>query len=109
MSALYQIQYQGAVGNGHGALYIGRGVVLGVDIAGSRYRGAYAEKDGMLIGQVIMTAAGGPLVTGQTVGPGVQVPINFSFPPDFANGSFQTVTVAGQQAKVAFTKIGDVP
>jgi hypothetical protein len=43
MSALYTMQYQGHVGSGGGAIYIGKGIVLGVDVSGARYNGSLAS------------------------------------------------------------------
>lgn len=115
MSALYQMRYQGVAGVGHGAIYIGKGKVLGVDITGARYDGSYTGGGSLLnpgttlTGAVTLTAAGGTLVTGQPVPPGTQVQISFSLPPTFGNGQFQPVTVGGKPVQVAFDKIGDIP
>jgi hypothetical protein len=109
MSALYQMRYQGVAGVGHGAIYIGKGIVAGVDLTGARYSGSYVSQGSSLNGTVTLTSAGGALVTGQTVPPGTKVVITFSLPTNFANGQFQTVTVGGRPAQVAFDKIADIP
>lgn len=109
MSALYQMRYNGVAGAGHGAVYIGKGKVVGVDITGARYLGTFVNQGSNLSGTVTLISAGGALVTGKQTPAGTQVPITFSLPPNFANGQFQTVTVGGQPVQVAFDKIGDVP
>lgn len=109
MSALYAMRYQGVAGTGHGATYIGKGKVLGVDVTGARYDGSYASQGANLAGTVILTSAGGALVTGQPVPAGTKVPIIFNLPANFGNGQFQSVTVGGRPVQVAFDKIGDVP
>jgi hypothetical protein len=108
MSALYQISYQGIAGTGHGALYIGRGVVVGVDVAGGRYKGTYSDKMGAIAGSVKLTSSGAGLVTGQVVPAGTQVQITFDLPQNFANGVHKVV-VAGQPVQVRFDKVDDIP
>jgi len=109
MSALYEMRYQGVAGTGHGAIYIGKGKVLGVDVTGARYDGSYASQGANLAGTVTLTSAGGALVTGQPVPAGTKVPITFNLPANFGNGQFQSVTVGGRPVQVAFDKIGDIP
>ena len=110
MNALYQIRYRGIAGVSHGAIHICRGAALGFDIFGGRYAGSYAEPGGNLTGQFVLTTPGGPLVVGRPRPvAGTQIPINFVLPPDLGNGQFQTVTIAGYPAQIAFDKIGDVP
>jgi hypothetical protein len=109
MSALYQMRYQGVSGTGHGAVYIGKGKVVGVDLTGAKYLGSYTNQGANLSGTVTLTSAGGALVTGQPTPPGTQVPITFSLPANFGAGQVQTVTVGGQPVQVAFEKVGDIP
>jgi len=109
MSALYQMRYQGVAGVGHGAIYIGKGMIAGVDVTGARYSGTYAAQGSNLSGAVTLTSAGGALVTGLPVPPGTKVPITFSLPANFWGGQFQTVTVGGKPVQVAFDKIADIP
>src|ERR1700676_683063 len=78
MSALYQMRYQGVAGNGHGAMYVGKGVVVGIDISGARYNGTYTLSGTTINGTAILTSAGGALVTGQDLPVGGTVPITFS-------------------------------
>nr|WP_294516937.1 hypothetical protein [uncultured Rhodopila sp.] len=109
MSALYQMRYQGVAGEGHGAVYIGKGKIVGVDITGARYAGIYVAKGTSLSGNVTLTSAGAKLVTGKQVPPGTEVPISFLLPPSFDNGQWQTISVGGNSVKVAFDKVGDIP
>ncbi len=46
MSALYVMRYLGAQGVGFGSIYVGKGVVLGIDVANGRYKGTYTEAGG---------------------------------------------------------------
>jgi hypothetical protein len=110
MSALYTMQYQGQVGSGGGAVYIGKGIVLGVDVTGARYNGSYTTTPaGRLQGTVTLTSSGATLVTGQQVPAGTQIPITLDLPANFANGQFQQVLVSGGPVQVRFDKIGDIP
>lgn len=110
MSALYEMQYQGVTGTGHGAIYVGKGIIVGVDVTGARYHGTYTTgANGALNGSVTLTSAGGALVTGQAIPAGTQVPIILAVPSSFANGSYHQVMVGGQPVHVAFNKIGDIP
>lgn len=109
MSALYQVRYHGVAGEGHGAIYIGNGKVLGVDITGARYNGTYTQNGDSLAGTVTLTANGGQLVTGQPAPPGAIVQITFNLPQNFGDSQFRALSVGGRSVQVAFTKIGDIP
>ena len=109
MSALYQMRYQGVADVGHGAIYIGKGKIVGVDITGAKYLGSFVNQSGVLAGTATLTSAGGTLVTGMPVPAGTQVPIAFNLPATFDNGQFQSITVGGKPVQVAFEKIGDIP
>lgn len=109
MSALYQIRYQGVAGQGHGALYVGRGTVLGIDITGSRYHGSFSRQGAQLVGSGTLTSAGATLVTGKQLAAGQQVQFQFTLPEDFAGNRFYQVIVDGMPVQVAFDVIGDVP
>lgn len=109
MSALYQMQFHGVTGVGHGAIYIGKGLVAGIDVTGARYHGSYTSQGPTLSGTVTLTSAGGSLVTGQPVPPGTQVPITFNLQANFGNGQLNTVIVGGRPVQVAFDKIADIP
>jgi hypothetical protein len=109
MSALYQMRYQGIAGNGHGAMYVGKGVVVGIDIAGFRCHGTYTMSGPNLQGEATLTSAGGALVTGQNVAAGAKVPVTFTLPTAFDDGKYYQIVVGGKPVGVSFNKIGDVP
>jgi hypothetical protein len=109
MSALYQMRYQGVAGNGHGAMYVGKGVVVGIDISGARFNGTYALSGTMIEGTATLTSAGGALVTGQDVPAGGTVPITFSLPAGFDDGQYHQVIAGDRRVGVSFNKIGDIP
>jgi|HubBroStandDraft_4_1064222.scaffolds.fasta_scaffold103275_3 hypothetical protein len=109
MSALYQMRYQGVAGNGHGAMYIGKGVVVGIDISGARYHGTYTLSGTTIDGTATLTSSGGTLVTGQDLPAGGTVAITFSLPAGFDDGQYHPVMGGGRRVGVSFNKIGDVP
>ncbi len=109
MSALYQMPYQGVAGNGHGAMYIGEGVIVGIDISGTRCHGTYTSSTATIDGTATLTPAGGALVTGQNVPAGGTVPVTFSLLAGFDDGKYHPVTVGGKPVGVPFNKIGDIP
>jgi hypothetical protein len=108
MSALYVMRYEGVAGVGHGAVFIGKGKILGVDIKGAKYEGTYSSKNGGLSGAATLTSAGGELVTGEAVPAGTKVQIVFDLAANQANGEFQ-LRIGGQPVRVLLAKIGDVP
>lgn len=109
MSALYVMRYLGGTGNGAGAIYIGRGTIIGVDVGNARYHGSYTETAGRLRGGVTMTQeTGGSLVTGLQVPAGTTIQISFDWPANFTTGP-QALLVQGQPVNVSFEKIGDIP
>ena len=59
MSALYQMRYQGVAGNGHGAMYIGKGVVVGIDISGGTVPITFSLPAGFDDGQYHQVVAAG--------------------------------------------------
>lgn len=109
MSAFYIMRYQGGTGGGFGAIYIGRGIVVGADVGNGRYKGSYTEAAGRIRGNITLSLpSGGHLVTGQQVPPGTSIPITFDWPENFAAGA-QQVSVQGRPVGVTFEKVGDVP
>ncbi|MBR2813501.1 MAG: hypothetical protein IKE60_02540 [Reyranella sp.] len=109
MSAMYEMQYQGVAGGGHGAIYIGKGKIVGIDVTGARYSGTYTNGQ-TLSGSATLTSAGGVLVTGAPIPPGTKVPITFAnLPLNLGNGQFVQVSVGGNPVNVAFHKIDDIP
>lgn len=110
MSALYTMQYVGQTGTGAGAIYIGKGVIVGIDVGGGRYNGTYAEGAGRLKGNVVLSAPNGAmLVSGQKLSPGSTLQLTVDWPLGFANGQPQLISVGGRQVQVKFEKIGDIP
>ena len=111
MSALYVMRYVGESDTGAGALYIGKGIVVGVDTSNTRYRGTYTQSAGRLRAEVAMTAVAGgsTLVTGITLGAGRSLQVTADWPEDFADGTAQQISVGGRQVSVIFEKIDDIP
>lgn len=110
MSAFYLMRFAGQLDRGEGAIYVGKGIVLGVDVGGLRYKGAYSDQGGRMKGSVTLTApaGGGQLVTGQTMKPGQTVTLTIDWPSNFAGGQ-QQVSVNGRPVNVTFEKLGDIP
>ena len=110
MSALYAMRYVGRADAGAGAIYIGKGTIVGADVGGGRYHGTYTESGGRIKGNANLSMPnGGSLVTGQTVPPGTKIPLTVDWPVAFANGQPQPIMVSGQPVQVTFEKIGDIP
>ena len=110
MSALYVMRYVGQTGTGGGVMYVGKGIVAGMDAGGNRYDGSYNETGGRLRGRVTMSVqAGTVLVTGQVVPQAAHFEIRIDWPADFDNGRPQQVSVAGRLAAVSFEKLKDIP
>jgi hypothetical protein len=109
MSALYAMNYVGATGTGGGAVYVGNGKILGIDVGNLRYNGTYTEQGGRLKGTVaLMAPTGGTLVTGAQLPAGSRLGLTLDWPTNFADGKPQVVTIEGRQAHVTFEKIGDI-
>lgn len=110
MSALYKMKYAGSVEKGDGAIFIGNGQILGIDMADIRYRGKYYEEDGKirLKGQLTASPLGARLVTGDVLPPGQSLPVDAEWPVDSQPGDIRHVTVGGRQVAVTFEKIGDI-
>lgn len=109
-SALYIMRYVGREGMGGGAMYVGHGIISGVDVGEGRYDGSYTEEGGRLHLQAKMVfPAGGALVTGQQVPPGYSVQLEADWPSNFADGQPQAISVAGQPVHVSFQKLRDLP
>jgi hypothetical protein len=104
------MRYLGQAGLGAGAIYIGKGKIVGIDAANGRYQGSYTEQNGRIKATVALSIpGGGQLVTGQQLPAGQQLQITGDWPANFANGQPQQVSVAGHTVSVTFEKIGDVP
>lgn len=110
MSALYIMRYLGATGVGFGSVYIGKGSIVGVDTGGGRYHGTYTEDAERMKAAINLTMPdGGVLVTGAQIPPGTSIPMSADWSTSFADGSPQSVNVAGGDVQVTFEKVGDVP
>lgn len=111
MSALYVMRYLGQTGSGFGVMYIGKGVVLGVDEENGRYTGTYNESGGRLKANVTLSApqGGTTLVTGDVLPEGQSVALSADLSSSFADGYAETIMVMGQKVLVTFEKIGDIP
>lgn len=110
MSALYIMRLSGQSGMKAGALYVGKNIVVGVDVGGIKYDGTYQVADGRIIAKAKMfVPAGVQLVTGQLVQQATQIDITADWPVDFANGQPQQIAVQGQSVAVTFEKIRDIP
>lgn len=121
MSALYIMRFRdvpdsAGIGallgriEGHGVLFIGRGIVLGIDVAGIRYSGTSTQTEKHLeLRGIITDPVGGVLVTGDVLGQGETRPVAARLPVNFDDGSFYPVSVGGLPVQVAFEKIGDIP
>lgn len=111
MSALYTMRYVGQHEAGAGAIYIGRGVIVGVDVVGGRYKGVYTEADGRIKADVELTVPpyNVTLVTGITLPAGHKLALLGDWPSAFADGSPHRINIAGWEVSVVLDKIGDVP
>ena len=110
MSALYRMNYTGSHGGGFAVVYIGRGLILGMDQAKGHLRGTYVEEAGRLKGSITGTATeDNRLASGQSMQAGESTEIKIDWSADFADGSPQPSWVMGDLVEVTFEKIGDIP
>jgi hypothetical protein len=110
MSALYIMRYIGGTGAGFGAIYIGKGTIVCVDVQNGRYHGTYIEQGDRVRPTVTLSLPqGGVLVTGSQVPPGTRITMTADWPANFADGQAQQIMVQGSPVQVTFEKIGDVP
>ena len=110
MSALYIMRYVGMEGFGAGALYIGKGIVSGIDSNGGVYDGSFTQAGGRFRGKVKLTFPdGGKLVTGKAMNKGESLPLEADWPTHFYDGLPQTVSVLGESVHVTFQKLRDIP
>ena len=111
MNALYIMRYTGQTSVGLGVLYIGKNVVIGIDVGNIRYTGKYTELAGYLEIEVTMSAktSSGMLVTGATLHKGQTLQITANLPLNFDDGQSHKLYISGQPVNVAFEKISDLP
>jgi hypothetical protein len=112
MSAFYIMKYFGEAGVGGGTLYIGKGVIVGLDVQGGKIEGTYKMANGRMVGTVTLTAppAGASLVTGQHIPGGTMFNLSIDFPETFADGTPQSMRgLEGRPLQVVFEKVRDLP
>ena len=111
-SALYLMRYVGVGGQGAGVLYLGRGVLLGIDVGEIRYEGTYSESNGQLQVQATMArtsdSGSGGLVTGQPFKKGQTLSISATWPTKIDSGQ-REISIGGASVFLTFEKIGDLP
>lgn len=87
MEGFYAVYYTGVAGLGHAVLVINDGIVTGADVTGGEYDGTYAELDGGVSIEVVLTVpAGTTLVTGQTLPAPYSQTIKAQLPASFGSG-----------------------
>jgi hypothetical protein len=107
--ALYAMNYVGQTGTGGGAVYVGDGKIVGVDVGNLRYHGSYTEQSGRLKGTVALTApTGGTLVIGAQLPSGSQIALTIDWPAHFDDGKPQPIMIEGRPVHVIFEKVGDI-
>jgi len=111
MSALYVLRLADRPGCCVGAVYLGRGVVVGVDVAGIRYSGTCERLPEGIRFHVIAgaPASGAILASGRFFPPGEDTTITGLIPNDFETGASFDVRLLGASVTVSLDKIGDVP
>lgn len=108
--ALYAVQFRGLSGGGRGSIYVGHGILSGVDVTGGTYDGSYVVNEGRLYGTATMRALGNSrMVTGQGLGDGETLPIRFELPLAIDERTDYAITVGGQPVRIRLTKVRDLP
>jgi hypothetical protein len=110
MSALYRMTYTGSHGEGFAVVYIGQGLILGMDQPGSRIHGTYTEDGGRLRGSMTLTGdTEGHTVGGQIMKAGQSAEMEVDWDHDFAAGRRQQITLLGEPLQIVLQKIGNIP
>ena len=110
MRALYRLTYTGSHDEGFAVVYIGQGLILGMDVTGSRLRGTYSEENGRLRGSMTLTGdEEGLTAGGQMMQAGQSAEMDIDWDADFAAAGPQQVILLGDPLQIEFQKIGDVP
>lgn len=110
-AALYLVKYHGVAAAGAAVLYIGNGIVAGMDTGELRYDGTYTTGLGGILGGNVTLKAKNPtnLVTGAILQAGQSVTVPFTLPANFGNGQQFQFNVAGSNVPATFEKIKDLP
>lgn len=110
-ATIYQVKYQGTYEKGGAVLYVGNGIISGMDVGGLTYDGTYSSAaGGGLTGTVTLTATTtGQLVTGAVLQAGQSVSLPLSLPASFGNGQQFQFNVGGSPVNASFHKIRDLP
>ena len=91
-------------------MYIGRGIVLGLDTGEGLARGTYREEGGRLKGSMTLTVRDDNVSpNGKVLKAGESTEIEIDLPPDFADGRTLQETIMGDTFDVVYTKLGDIP
>lgn len=110
---LYSAFVTGVAGNSMLALYIGDGVIAGVDFGTGKYDGAYTDtEDGGITGVLNFSIAPNrPMITGgvSPAQPMPAIPITFDFPPNFEEGRIVALQTPLGPVNVRFEKVRDLP
>ena len=81
------MNYVGQAGSGGGAVYIGEGKILGIDVGNIRYSGTYAQQGSRIRGTVALSAPnGGMLVTGTELPAGSRIDLSLDWSADLSDG-----------------------
>ncbi|MCY4489817.1 MAG: hypothetical protein OXF11_22305 [Deltaproteobacteria bacterium] len=109
-AGFYVVHYQGVQGSNHLALYIGNGVIAGIDVGGIQYYGQYQEGAGRIKANFTLTApiSGGQLVTGTILQPQQKLEASADLPRDLTSGA-HSIVIGNGRVTVAFEKLYDLP
>lgn len=110
-AALYAVKYHGVADSGGAVLYIGNGIITGMDVGEFKYDGSYSiPTSEKLAGTVQITAStDGTLVTGANMKAGQSIAVPFEIPGNFGNGQRLSFNVGGRDVAATFQKIRDLP
>ena len=109
--ALYVVYLTGAASQTVALIYIGGGIIAGVDVGTMLYDGSYAiNSDGSLEGTVeYVVPAGATLITGADPLTTTKVPIRLHLPLNFADGRVITLETPFGKVNARFEKLKDLP
>jgi hypothetical protein len=109
--ALYVAYLTGAAGQTMALIYIGGGIIAGIDVGTMQYDGSYAVRpDGSLEGTVeYVTPSGTTLITGVGLSTPTKVPMRLHLPASFADGRVITFETPFGKVNARFEKLKDLP